>query len=259
MPFADLPNARIHYELSGSSSAPFLVLSHSLGATLSMWDAQMPQFEKSFRVLRYDMRGHGQSSVPPPPYSVPDLTADLLSLIDTLAIDRFHFCGLSVGGMIGMLLALKASERLRKLILCSTATKLGTQDSWNTRINTVRTQGMKEIARTTAPRWFTPSFLAKAPKTVSPMLSALESTNPEGYIAGCCAVRDFDAGDSISQIRTPTLVISATHDPAALPSDGRFLADHIPGARYSELNAAHISNIEDPSHFTKEALSFLTD
>ena len=116
MPFVDLPNMRIHYALSGDRSLPALVLSNSLGTNLSMWDLQAPPFEKSFRLLRYDMRGHGQSSVPPPPYSVSELAADVLSLVDSLGIDRFHFCGLSVGGMIGMSLALKAPERLEKLV-----------------------------------------------------------------------------------------------------------------------------------------------
>jgi 3-oxoadipate enol-lactonase len=259
MPFADLQNARIHYALSGDRSLPVLVLSNSLGTNLSMWDQQAPSFEKSFRLLRYDMRGHGQSSVPPPPYSVPDLAADVLSLIDSLGIDRFHFCGLSVGGMIGMSLALHARERMEKLVLCSTAPKIGTLESWNTRIETVRRQGMGEIARTTPARWFTPSFQSSAPEVVSAIVGSLESTNPEGYIGGCCAVRDFDARRSVSDIRVPTLVMSGAHDPATPPSDGHFLRDHIPGARYAELNGAHISNIEDSARFTSEVLSFLAN
>jgi len=259
MPFADLPNIRIHYALSGDRSLPALVLSNSLGTNLSMWDLQAPPFEKSFRLLRYDMRGHGQSSVPPPPYSVPELAADVLSLVDSLGIDRFHFCGISVGGMIGMSLARKAPERLEKLVLCSTAAKIGTLESWNTRIETVRTQGMKEIARTTPARWFTPSFQANSRDVVSAILKAVESMNPEGYIGGCCAVRDFDARAIVSDIRIPTLVISGTHDPATPASDGHFLADHIPGAHYAELHAAHISNIEDSARFTSEVLSFLAN
>ena len=138
MPFADLPHARIHYALSGHSTNPALILSNSLGTNFSMWDAQAPSFEKNFHLLRYDMRGHGQSSVTPPPYSVPELASDVLALADSLAIDRFHFCGLSIGGMIGMSLALQSPQRLGKLILCSTAPKIGTPESWNTRIAAVR-------------------------------------------------------------------------------------------------------------------------
>lgn len=259
MPFADLPHARIHYSLSGDNSLPALVLSTSLGTNFSIWDAQVPEFEKHFRLLRYDMRGHGQSSVPPPPYSVPDLVSDLLALADSLGIDRFHLCGLSVGGMIGMTLAHKSPSRLRKLVLCSTAPKIGTAESWNARIETVRTHGMKEIARATPPRWFTPDFQNNSPDMVAAVVRSIESLNPDGYIGGCCAVRDFDARNTVSEIRVPVLVISATHDPAAPPSDGRFLADQIPGARYLELNASHISVMEDPRRFTSEVLTFLSE
>ena len=259
MPFADLPHARIHYALSGDNSLPTLVLSNSLGTNFSIWDAQVPEFEKHFRLLRYDMRGHGQSSVPPQPYSVPELASDVLSLADFLGIDRFHLCGLSIGGMIGMSLALQSPARLRKLVLCSTAAKIGTFESWNTRIEMVRTQGMKEIARITPSRWFTTNFQNSSTKVVAAVARTVESLNPEGYIGGCCAVRDFDARATVSNIDVPVLVISATHDPAAPPSDGYFLAEHIPGARYAEVNASHISIMEDPQSFTNEVLKFLTE
>jgi 3-oxoadipate enol-lactonase len=257
MPFADLPNARIHYALLGDPSLPTLILSNSLGTNSSMWDKQTPAFEKYFSVLRYDMRGHGQSSVPRSPYSVPELASDVLALADSLKLERFHFCGVSISGMIGMSLALHSLARLRKLVLCSTAPKIGTLESWNTRIKTVRTQGMKEIGRTTPSRWFTPDFQASSPEIIAAIVQVVESMNPDGYIGGCCAVRDFDARKLVSNIRIPTLVLSGTHDPAAPPSDGHFLAEHIPGARYAELNGSHISNIEDAAHFNSEVLSFL--
>ena len=259
MPFADLPHARIHYELSGDPSHPPLVLSNSLGANLSMWDAQTLSFEKRFHLLRYDMRGHRESSSPPPPYSVAELAGDLLSLTDFVGMDRFHLCGLSVGGMIGMTLALQAPARLKKLVLCNTAVKIGTHDSWNARIETVRTKGMHEVAKTTPARWFTPAFQSSSPAVVAATLGILESLDPEGYIGGCCAVRDFDAREEIAKIRVPTMVISGTHDPVTTPADGHFLADHIPGARYVELNAAHISSIEAAERLTAEVISFLSE
>jgi 3-oxoadipate enol-lactonase len=257
MPTADLSNVRLHYELSGPVSAPVLVLSNSLGTDDSLWDRQAPAFEKRFRVLRYDMRGHGRSSAPPPPYSVAELTADVLSLVDSLSIDRFHFCGISVGGMIGMALALRSPGRLMKLVLCNTAPKIGTPEMWSARIETVRTRGMKEIARLTPARWFTPAFQAASPEAVDATLRVLESLDPEGYIGGCCAVRDFDARDQVARIRVPTLVISGAHDPAVPAADGRFLAERIAGSHYVELNASHLSNIEDSERFTSEVLSFL--
>lgn len=258
MPFADLPNVRLHYAFTGPAAAPALILSNSLGTNFSMWDAQAPAFEKRFRVLRYDMRGHGQSSVPPPPYAVPDLARDVLALADSMNITRFHFCGLSIGGMIGMTLALQAPERLSKLVLCNTAPKIGTPEFWNTRIQTVETKGMKEVAGAVTARWFTPAFQQSSPDKVATAIQVLESLDPQGYIGGCSAVRDFDFRANVAKIPTPTLVISGTHDPAATAADGRLLAEQIPGARYAELSTSHLSNIEDPAHFNEAVLSFLT-
>ena len=257
MSFAVLPNLRLHYALSGPPTAPVLILSNSLGTNFSMWDAQTPAFEKQFRLLRYDMRGHGQSSAPPPPYAVPDLARDILSLADSLSIPRFHFCGLSIGGMIGMSLALQAPDRLHKLVLCNTAPKIGTLEFWNTRIQTVQSKGMKEVAGAVTARWFTPGFQHSSPEKVACAIRVLESLDPQGYVGGCTAVRDFDFRESVRQIRTPTLVISGTHDPAATTADGHCLSEHISGARYRELNTSHLSNIEAPAQFNDAVLSFL--
>ena len=258
MPFAELPSVRLHYSFTGPASGPALVLSTSLGATLSMWDAQAPAFEKQFRLLRYDMRGHGRSSAPPPPYAVAEFARDLLALADTLKIARFHFCGLSIGGMIGMALALEAPERLDKLVLCNTAAKIGTPEFWNTRIQAVEARGMKEVAGAVTARWFTPAFQQSSPEKVANLTKVLESLDPQGYVGGCTAVRDFDFRADVARIRVPTLVLSGAHDPAATPVDGRSLAGQIPGARYTELNTSHLSNIKDPAQFNEAVLSFLT-
>ena len=258
MPFADSNHAQIHYVLEGPAGKPVLVLSNSLGTDFSMWDPQIPEFRKSFRTLRYDTRGHGKSSVPTGPYSAEQLAKDVLALADSLKLDRFHFCGLSMGGMTGMWLAAYAPQRLSKLIISSAAAKFGTPEMWNTRIDTVRKQGMKPVAAATMERWFTLSFRAKNPSTVAAIHRILESTNLQGYISNCVAVRDFDFRDQLAKISVPTLVISGTHDPSTTPADGRFLADHIPGARYLELNAAHLCNIEDGHAFTREVCGFLS-
>src|SRR5215475_13397898 len=257
MPFVDLPSVRLHYSFAGPAGAPALVLSNSLAANFSMWDAQAPAFEMRFRLLRYDMRGHGKSSAPPPPYTVSQLAQDALALADSLNIARFHFCGLSIGGMIGMALALQAPARLHKLILSNTSAKIGTDEFWNSRIQTVETKGMKEVAGAVTARWFTPAFQSSTPEKVASAIEVLESLDPQGYVGGCTAVRDFDFRAKLSQIRTPTLVISGTHDPAAPPADGRLLAEQIPGAGYKELNASHLSNIEDSAQFNEAVLSFL--
>ena len=258
MPFVDLPSVRMHYSFAGPAGAPALVLSNSLGSNFSMWDAQAPAFQRQFRLLRYDMRGHGGSSAPRPPYAVRELAQDILALADALNIARFHFCGLSIGGMIGMSLAVAAPARLHKLILANTAPKIGSNEFWNSRIETVETKGMKEVAGAVTARWFTPAFQSSAPEKVASAIEVLESLDPQGYVGGCTAVRDFDFRANLPQILTPTLVISGTHDPAATPADGRLLAEQIPGARYQELNTSHLSNIEDPAHFNQAVLAFLT-
>lgn len=257
MPILKSGEARIHYVLEGQSTAPVLVFSNSLGANYSMWDSQAREFHKKFRLLRYDTRGHGQSSATPGPYSIGQLAKDVLALLDELDLDRVLFCGLSMGGMIGMWLALHAPERLNKLILCNTGAKIGTLDAWNARIEAVRKSGMKSIAPAVVERWFTPAFRQKSPAIISSTLKMIEEANLEGYSACCAAIRDCDYREQVTAIRTPTLVISGTHDPATPPADGRFLSQQIPGARYIELDAAHLSNIEDHVRFNQELATFL--
>src|SRR5260370_38477771 len=249
--------ARIHYALEGQGGSPVLVFSNSLGANYSMWNPQIPEPRKKFRVLRYETRGHGQSSSTPGPYSIELLAKDVLALLDAMDLERVHFCGLSMGGMIGMWLAVNAPERLNKLVLCNTAARIGTSESWNASIEGVRKSGMKSVASAVVERWFTPAFRKKAPATIANTLKMLENANPEGYAACCAAVRDFDYQEQLSRIRVSTLVISGAHDPATPPADGRFLAQQIPGARYVELNAAHLSNIADQDRFNNELAAFL--
>ena len=257
MPFAQLENAGIHYDLAGPAGAPPLVFSNSLGATLSMWDPQMPAFQKQFRVLRYDTRGHGQSSVTPGPYAIEQLGRDVLGLLDALQLDRVHFCGLSMGGQTGMWLALNAPARLHKLILCNTAAKIGTPEIWNPRIEAVRKGGMNSISTAVMERWFSAAYRTQSPDVVASTKLTFEGANPDGYVANCAAIREFDARETIAAIRASTLVIAGTHDVATTPADGQYLAGHIAGARYVELNAAHLSNIENRNRFNAELGAFL--
>ena len=257
MPILKSGEAGIHYALEGQSGLPVLVFSNSLGANYSMWDPQASEFRKKFRILRYDTRGHGQSSSTPGPYSIELLARDVIALLDAQGLDRVHFCGLSMGGMIGMWLGLNAPARLSKLVLCNTGAKIGTPESWSTRIEAVQKGGMSSVAPAIIERWCTPAFRQKSPATISSTLKMIESANPDGYAACCAAIRDFDCREQLGKIRTPTLVISGAHDPATPPADGRFLAQEIPAARYVELNAAHLSNIEDQDRFNHELASFL--
>jgi 3-oxoadipate enol-lactonase len=250
---------QIHYDFSGPENAPVLLLSHSLGTNVTMWDAQLPQLSKCFRVLRYDTRGHGQSEISRGPYDFDKLGRDVLALADKLGIGEFSFCGLSMGGVTGMWLGINASYRLHKLVLSSTAAKIGNADTWNARIEVVRKGGMKAVAPGTMERWFTATFREREPQTVERIQTMVESTDPEGFIACCEALREADFRESVALIRTPTLVISGTHDAGTTPADGKFIANQIAGARYVELDAAHISNIEQHERFTQEVSDFLQE
>ena len=259
MPFAESNGARLNYRFDGPADAPVLVLSNSLGTNLSMWDPQIPALAERFRVLRYDTRGHGQSSVTAGPYSITQLGRDVVGLLDAVGIERAHFCGLSMGGVTGMWLGVYAPERINRLVLCNTAAKIGAADMWNARIETVRTNGLSAVAETQAQRWFTPAFIAKAPDVIAATRQMIASTSPEGYAANCGAIRDMDQRETISRIRARTLVIGGLHDPVISAADLRYLVDTIPGAKLVELDASHLSNVEAPVEFTKALLNFLTE
>ena len=258
MPFINANNLLFHCEWNGPESAPVLVLSNSLGTNLSLWDPQIPAFEKHFRVLRYDSRGHGESGVSLRDYSVELLARDVIGILDALKLDRVHFCGLSIGGMTGMWLGAHAPERLHKLVLSNTSPQIGDTQTWNTRILTVRSGGTKAVAQPVVDRWFTPEFRAKNPKAVAKTKEMIESTNPDGYIASCAAVRDFNFWPEVANIHAPTLVIAGAHDPAVPAANVQRLANSISGAKYLELNAAHISNVEDADKFTAAVKTFLS-
>jgi len=258
MSFVDLQAGRVHYRLDGSAAAPVIVLSNSLGATLSMWDPQVAPLSRRFRVLRYDTRGHGLSSVPAGPYTIDGLGGDVLELLDTLRIDRPHFCGLSMGGLIGLWLGIHAAGRLDRLVVCNTAARVGTADAWNSRMATVRSGGMKAVAPGLMERWFTAAFRASAPAVVESTQKMVLQAPVEGYLACCEAIRDADLRERVAEVRARTLVISGASDPVTPPADGRFLAEKIPGARYVELEAAHLSNIEAAKQFSDALLQFLS-
>jgi len=257
MPTLKLKDVQLEYAFAGPGHAPVLVFSNSLGTNLAMWDPQMSDLSRAFRILRHDMRGHGRSEVTLGPYTIPQLAADVFHLLDALKIDKFDFCGLSMSGMIGMELALHAPHRVRKVIVCNTAPKLGTAVAWNTRIQTVQAGGMKAVADAVIERWFTPEFRAASPAVVESTKQMLLNTPPEGYAASCAAIRDFDATAAISSIRVPTLIIHGTRDPVTAADDGEKMAAAIPGAQLANLPVAHMSNIEAAPAFTMAVAKFL--
>jgi len=257
MPFAKLPDAQIFYELSGPEHAPFLAFSNSLGTTHRMWDPQVAAFTKHFRLLRYDTRGHGQSSITPGPYTIEQLSWDVVRLLDFLQLDRVYFCGLSMGGMTGIFLGANAPNRFHKIVLCNTAAKIGTLESWNARIDAVQKGGMRAVAGAVLERWLIPSYRTAHPTETAGVLRMLEEANPEGYVANCAAVRDMDQRDALKNVKVPTLVLAGSHDSSTPAADGQFIAKHIPGANYVELNAAHLSNLEAQDEFNSHVATFL--
>lgn len=249
----------LNHELSGPEDAPTIVFTGSLGTDLTMWRPQADPLSQRFRVLRYDIRGHGGSPAPPGPYAMADLGSDLLALLDRLRVGRAFLCGLSIGGMISMWTAARAPERVERLVLCCTSARLGPPETWHERAATVRGHGVGAIADTVLERWFTPRFRGAHPDVVERMRAGLTATPPEGY-AGCCeAIAAMDLRGDLPSISAPTLVIAADEDPSTPPDHGRLIADGIPGARFELIaDARHIVSIERAELVTAQILRFLS-
>jgi 3-oxoadipate enol-lactonase len=259
MPHIDANGAVLHYHLQGPESAPVILFSNGLGTTTAMWQSQLQPIEERFRILRFDTRGHGHSSVPDGPCNIELLASDALALASTLGIDRFHFCGLSLGGQIGQWLLHNSPERLKSATLANTALRIGTDDNWNSRIAKVKAEGMISIVAAVTERWFTPEFTAKSADVVGKVRNAFLATNPSGYAACCAAVRDANFLDvTTAKKLPPVLVISGKQDRATPPADGAKLANSLPGAKHIELDAAHLSNVEAHSQFTDALLAHVT-
>ena len=257
MPIIIANGIRQHFRLEGPDHAPVVMLSNSLGTDLSMWDAVAGALVGHLRVLRYDTRGHGASEAPPGPYDVAQLGHDVLALLDALCISQVHFCGLSMGGLIGQWLALHAPDRIDRLILANTAAKIGAASIWQERIETVSQQGMVAVAKSTPSRWFTESFAARAPAVVAGMVHQLELADPKGYAANCAAVAAADFRQSLGDIRAKTLCIAGDADPVTTPADADALAAGIPHADRVDLPAAHLSAVEAAEGFSTALMTFL--
>jgi 3-oxoadipate enol-lactonase len=257
MPTIQADGCPIHVEVEGPDNAPVLMLSNSLGTDLHMWDAQVPAFTKHFRLVRYDRRGHGRSGAPAGPYSIEMLGRDVLAVLDGLGIRKTNWCGLSMGGMVGMWLGTNAPERVDKLVLSNTTARFPSKDPWNDRIKIAREKGMEALVELTMERWFTKEFRERADDKVKPVRDTLRKTSPQGYIGCCEAIRDMDQGDTIEAITAPTLIIAGRHDPATTVEAAEFIRGRIKGSNVAVLEAAHISNIEQPEAYTNAVLGHL--
>ena len=248
----------VDHAVEGPEEAPALVLSNSLGTTRGMWEAQAAALSRSFRVVRYDSRGHGDSPVPKGPYSIADLGGDVVALLDRLGIERASFCGLSIGGTTGIWLGVNAADRIERLVLCCTAAELGPRQQWIERAALVRVDGTAPLADATMDRWFTPEFQEAQPEQVRTMRAALIATPGEGYAASCDALRDFDMRAELGRVAPPTLVIAGDDDPVGTPERSHELADGIPGARLETIaHARHMAAVEQPDAVTAALLEHL--
>jgi 3-oxoadipate enol-lactonase len=247
----------IHTEVEGPDNAPVLMLSNSLGTNLHMWDDQVPAWTRQFRLVRYDRRGHGKSSVPKGPYTMERLGRDVLAVIDGLGIKKINWCGLSMGGMVGMWLGANAGNRIDKLILSNTASYFPDKTIWDGRIKLVREKGLAGIVDANMERWFTKDFRDRNPQAMKKMREMFVATNVEGYVGCGEAIRDMDHRPLLSNISAPTLVIAGKHDPATPLEGNEFIRAHIPNAGIAVLEAAHIANIEQPKAYADTVLGFL--
>lgn len=258
MPIETIRGEPFNIRLDGPADAPVLMLSNSLGTNLAMWEPQIPEWSQRFRVLRYDSRGHGQSVATDRALSMADLGQDALAILDHFGIEKAHWCGVSKGGMVGQWLATNAGRRMDRLVLANTAAHMGPPELWNGRIETVRSQGMEPLVKPTLERWFSPRFRENDAATVAKVSAMLTTTPPIGYATCCAAIRDMDQRETIRSVANPVLVIIGSVDPATPPAAGRLIAEAIPGSRMVELDAAHLSNLEQPQAFARAVSDFLT-
>ena len=257
MSFVTVDNARLYYRIEGNDDRPALILSHSLGADHGLWDLQLPDLLPHFRVIRYDTRGHGASDAPPGDYSIELLARDVLGLAAALGIDKFAFCGLSLGGGVGQWLGARASHRLTRLVLANTSPRMDAA-LFETRRRTAIESGTAAIVDVGMQRFFSQATLARRDPRANTVRNTVLSTNPAGYAGCCAAIRDMDYTAMLHEIRVPTLVIVGDHDMSTpWEGHGEVLAREIQGARVVRLRTTHLSNMERPRSFNAALLDFL--
>ncbi len=244
--------------LDGPDGAPVLVLGNSLGTSTAVWDNQVPEFRTRFRLLRYELPGHGGTSAAPGPYTIGGLAAGVLALLDSAGVERAAYCGISLGGMIGMWLAAHQPDRISALGLVCTSAYLPPADGWRARAAQVRSAGMTSITSSVLGRWFTPGFPERAPEVLRRFSAEFERTDPAGY-AGCCeAIAAMDLRPDLPSITAPTLLLAGAEDPATPPAHGTVIAELVEGARLELIPAAaHLAAVEAPGPVTAALLAHL--
>ena len=246
------------FRFDGRVDAPVLMMSNSLMSNLSMWNPQIEAFSESYQVLRYDTRGHGRSAAPLGPYSMGMLGEDAAALIDKLDLKQVHFCGLSMGGMVGQYLGANHSDKLKSLILCDTACAMPPASLWDSRILEVRENGTGAVAQATLERWFTKPFRKAGGMVLDKVEAMINATPVEGFTGCALAIRDMDQFSSLASIKVPTLIVVGRHDLGTPVSAAEVLHENIEGSELAIIeDAAHLCNMEQPVAFNNVVLDFL--
>jgi 3-oxoadipate enol-lactonase len=252
---------QVNYELHGREGAPWLVLSHSLACSVRMWDPQIAALKDQYRILAYDTRGHGATEAPKGEYSLEMLADDLNDLLRTLGVKNPHYCGLSMGGMIGQTFALKYPGVLKSLTLADTTSRYPSEawPTWQDRIKTAEAKGMEPLAQPTLERWFTEPFRKSNPKAVDAIRRLIVSTPVAGYVGCCHAIPKINLTSRLKEIKAPILVIVGENDPGTPPAMAREIHENAPGSKLVTLpQAAHLANLEQPEGFTKALAGHLS-
>ena len=248
----------VAYRFDGPENGHVILIANSLMSDLSMWDWNVPALADRYRVLRYDKRGHGGSQTTPAPYSIPQLADDAVALLDALKIDKVHFIGLSMGGMIGQQLGARYPERVYSLSLCDTASEMPPRNLWEERFEIARKDGIPGLVDGTIKRWFTTPFIERAPQDIEKVRQMILGTGVEGYIGCASAVRDMAQTTMLLKIKAPTLILTGRQDPACTVDQAIVLNRMIDGSKMVILEeAAHLSNIEQPEAFNRTVRAFI--
>lgn len=236
-----------HYVAEGPADAPVLVLGPSVGTDLNLFAPQVAALGDRYRIVRFDLRGHGGSPTPDGPYTIADLAGDVLELIDSLGVQRFHYAGVSLGGAIGLWLAVHHGDRLLSVTVCASSARFADPASWPARAATVRAEGTEALVASRAGTWFTRRFAETRPAEVERLLEMLRHTSDEGY-AGCCeAIGSFDLRDELARVHVPTLAVAGEEDPATPPEMLRHVAESVQHGRLVVVpGAAHLVTAESP-------------
>ena len=260
MPFLPTGDFVQHYRVDGAADKPALLFANSLGSDLRIWDDLAARLAGSYHLIRYDLRGHGLSEAPLPPYSTSDLVGDVVAILDRLDIHQAIVCGVSVGGLIAQAVAINYRERVRALVLSDTGAKIATAEAWQQRIDKVRDEGVDSLVQMTMERWFSAGFRARCPANVRGYSLMLRQSSADGYIGVCAALRDTDFRAAVGRIKQPILVLCGAEDIATPPELGRELAGLVPGAQFSLIDkAAHLPCIEQPDAVAERMMKFFQE